>query len=70
MDLPFRWRIGVYQRRTLPRLKHEPNPLDPSELPRLVKLLDGLKENKPKFANMALLAMNTGMCRGELCALK
>lgn len=53
-----------------PRPKREPNPLDPSELPRLVKLLDNLKENKPEFANMVLFALNTGMRRGELCALK
>lgn len=52
------------------RPHHEPNPLDPSKLPKLQERLADLLQNSPEFADMCNLALNTGMRRGELCALR
>ena len=57
------------KRDTPKRSKHELNPLDDDNVAKLRIALDNMQSTDPKLANLADLALNTGMRIGELCAL-
>lgn len=57
------------KRDTPKRAKHELNPLDDANVARLKDALFNMQATDPKLADLADLALNTGMRIGELCAL-
>lgn len=57
------------KRDTPKRGKHELNPLDDANVSKLKMALDNMQSTDPKLADLADLALNTGMRIGELCAL-
>lgn len=57
------------KRDTPKRAKHELNPLDEENVAKLKVALDNMQATDPKLADLADLALNSGMRIGELCAL-